>query len=250
MTRAQWKTVILASLGGSLEFYDFIIYGVFAQYIAAAFFPATDRLVSLILVFSVFGVGFIVEGVPASFRQSATYLCLLVFVLMPLLILSGWPHVLLENWLGVWPDASFLATGPLASQLGVYLPVAIRDTSWAINAFSAASFAQCMHYVAVIHVLPRIQQRFQKSDTQTTWLSWPTPQKFLLLVSGASVLFSLSFFWDFQTARSFYGIFAALHAWVEIPLLMLAFAAIKSSAKAKVPTASILYSPATKPAAL
>lgn len=59
MTAAQWKTVILASLGGSLEFYDFIIYGVFAQYIAAAFFPATDRLVSLILVFSVFGVGYL-----------------------------------------------------------------------------------------------------------------------------------------------------------------------------------------------
>ena len=63
MTRAQWKTVILASLGGSLEFYDFIIYGVFAQYIAAAFFPATDRLVSLILVFSVFGVGYLARPV-------------------------------------------------------------------------------------------------------------------------------------------------------------------------------------------
>jgi MHS family proline/betaine transporter-like MFS transporter len=63
LTRAQWKTVILASLGGSLEFYDFIIYGVFAQYIAAAFFPATDRLVSLILVFSVFGVGYLARPV-------------------------------------------------------------------------------------------------------------------------------------------------------------------------------------------
>lgn len=59
MSAAQWKTVILASLGGSLEFYDFIIYGVFAQYIAAAFFPTTNRLVSLILVFSVFGVGYL-----------------------------------------------------------------------------------------------------------------------------------------------------------------------------------------------
>lgn len=63
MTRSQWKTVILASLGGSLEFYDFIIYGVFAQYIAAVFFPAVDRLVSLILAFSVFGVGYFARPV-------------------------------------------------------------------------------------------------------------------------------------------------------------------------------------------
>lgn len=66
MTRAQWKTVILASLGGSLEFYDFIIYGVFAQYIAAAFFPVSDRLVSLILAFSVFGVGYLARPVGGS----------------------------------------------------------------------------------------------------------------------------------------------------------------------------------------
>ena len=59
LTGAQWKTVILASLGGSLEFLDFILYGVFAQYIAAAFFPVTDRLVSLILGFSVFGAGYL-----------------------------------------------------------------------------------------------------------------------------------------------------------------------------------------------
>jgi MFS transporter, MHS family, proline/betaine transporter len=58
LTRAQWKMIILASLGGSLEFYDFIVYGVFAQYFAAAFFPLTDRLVSLILTFSVFAVGY------------------------------------------------------------------------------------------------------------------------------------------------------------------------------------------------
>lgn len=58
LTRGEWRIVTLASLGGSLEFYDFIVYGVFAQYIAAAFFPATDRLVSLILTFSVFAVGY------------------------------------------------------------------------------------------------------------------------------------------------------------------------------------------------
>ncbi len=39
----NWRVVVLASLGAGLEFYDFIIYGIFAQYIAATFFPRTIR---------------------------------------------------------------------------------------------------------------------------------------------------------------------------------------------------------------
>jgi MFS family permease len=49
----------MASLGGSLEFYDFIIYGIFAQYIAGQFFPASNPFVSLILSFSVLALGFL-----------------------------------------------------------------------------------------------------------------------------------------------------------------------------------------------
>src|SRR5246127_542486 len=56
---SQWKVISLASLGGSLEYYDFIIYGIFAQYIARQFFPANDPFVSLILTFSVLALGFL-----------------------------------------------------------------------------------------------------------------------------------------------------------------------------------------------
>ena len=57
--RQKRKTVILASLGGSLEIYDFIIYGVFAREIARQFFPATDPLASLISTFGVFAIGYV-----------------------------------------------------------------------------------------------------------------------------------------------------------------------------------------------
>lgn len=57
-SRRSWKTVILASLGGSLEMYDFIIYGVFAAEISRQFFPSHDPLVSLISAFGVFAVGY------------------------------------------------------------------------------------------------------------------------------------------------------------------------------------------------
>ena len=59
LSGAQWRTIVLASLGGALEFYDFIIYGIFAPSIAATFFPTSDARVSLILSFSVFAGGYL-----------------------------------------------------------------------------------------------------------------------------------------------------------------------------------------------
>jgi MFS transporter, MHS family, proline/betaine transporter len=59
MQRSQWRVIILSSLGGALEFYDFVIYSMFAQYIGAAFFPASDPLNSLMYSFSVFAVGYL-----------------------------------------------------------------------------------------------------------------------------------------------------------------------------------------------
>ena len=58
ITAGGWKIVLLASLGGTLEFYDFVIFGVFARDIAAAVFPATDPIVSLIASFATFAVGY------------------------------------------------------------------------------------------------------------------------------------------------------------------------------------------------
>lgn len=57
--RRPWKTVILASLGGSLEIYDFIIYGIFAAEISRQFFPSADPLASLISTFGVFAIGYV-----------------------------------------------------------------------------------------------------------------------------------------------------------------------------------------------
>src|SRR5215470_12050839 len=57
--RSQWRVIILSSLGGALEFYDFVIYSMFAQYIGAAFFPSSDPLNSLMLSFTVFAVGYV-----------------------------------------------------------------------------------------------------------------------------------------------------------------------------------------------
>ena len=56
---AGWRIVLLASLGGTLEFYDFVIFGVFAGDIANAIFPNTSPLVALIASFAAFATGYL-----------------------------------------------------------------------------------------------------------------------------------------------------------------------------------------------
>lgn len=61
MKKDQRKLLILSSLGGVLEFYDFIIFALFASYIAHAFFPVTNALASLMITFATFAIGYLVR---------------------------------------------------------------------------------------------------------------------------------------------------------------------------------------------
>jgi MFS family permease len=61
----RWHMIAGASIGNALEFYDFIIYGYFAPYIAAAFFPGQDQTIKLLLTFGTFGVSFLARPVGA-----------------------------------------------------------------------------------------------------------------------------------------------------------------------------------------
>jgi MHS family proline/betaine transporter-like MFS transporter len=56
---AGWRIVLLASLGGTLEFYDFVIFGVFARDIAQAVFPATNEIAALMASFAAFAAGYL-----------------------------------------------------------------------------------------------------------------------------------------------------------------------------------------------
>jgi len=51
--------VAAAIIGNALEFYDFTVYGIFATWLAKAFFPADNPSVSLLLAVATFGVGFV-----------------------------------------------------------------------------------------------------------------------------------------------------------------------------------------------
>jgi MFS transporter, MHS family, proline/betaine transporter len=63
ISRAGWRIVLLASLGGTLEFYDFVIFGVFARDIGAAIFPSASPIASLAASFATFAVGYLARPV-------------------------------------------------------------------------------------------------------------------------------------------------------------------------------------------
>ena len=63
-TIGQRRNAILAGvIGNVLEWYDFAVYGYFVPVISKLFFPNQTPLVSLLLTFSVFGVGFVMRPV-------------------------------------------------------------------------------------------------------------------------------------------------------------------------------------------
>jgi len=63
ISAAGWRIVLLASLGGTLEFYDFVIFGIFAKDIADAIFPNPTPLISLMVSFAAFAAGYLARPV-------------------------------------------------------------------------------------------------------------------------------------------------------------------------------------------
>jgi len=55
------RAVVASTIGNGLEWFDFLIYGFLAGVISQVFFPTANHLVSLLLTWTTFGVGFVVR---------------------------------------------------------------------------------------------------------------------------------------------------------------------------------------------
>ncbi|NVZ99461.1 MFS transporter [Pseudomonas gingeri] len=63
--RAKAGAVFRVTSGNFLEQFDFFLFGFYATYIAAAFFPANSEFASLMMTFAVFGAGFLMRPLGA-----------------------------------------------------------------------------------------------------------------------------------------------------------------------------------------
>ncbi|MCD9116635.1 MFS transporter [Pseudomonas bijieensis] len=63
--RERKKLVLAVSVGAALEWFDFTLFAIFAMQIAAAFFPASDPLMSLLASYLALAVGFVARPLGA-----------------------------------------------------------------------------------------------------------------------------------------------------------------------------------------
>lgn len=143
----------------------------------------------------------------------------------PLLIATGLPYAALAAAGLAAPELSPFEGVSLAGNLAIYVPREFHLESWAVHAFSAAVFAQCLHYMAVILVLPRLVK-----GEPAGLIRWPGPRTFFVALAVAAAALAAGYFLDFAQARRVYAFAALLHSWVEIPILVLALAGTGAAA--------------------
>ncbi|AFY95758.1 hypothetical protein [Chamaesiphon minutus] len=149
-------------------------------------------------------IGFILQRQELKSKRTL-WLCGLLFGLIPLLILlyQFFPLVHLPVETNSIYLSAFIA--PAWQQLSIAYPL-----------FSAVAFLQCLHYAVVIGLFSGW------TPTQTdSFISWLAPKYFYLSVGMVSVIFLIAFGHSFVLTRAFYGVVASIHAWLEIPLLIM-----------------------------
>ena len=192
------------------------------------FFIPALTLTFLAVTHNATPAGFLVERAPSADRVRVAAWCLLVFVAVPLAVASGIIGETLAA-LGLIdrtssPNVALLPTGPLRDHLYVYLPRAWHGAGAAPDWFAGVVCAQVLHYGTVIGVLPRTVD-----DGDVARAPWPPVRWFVVAVLALSVGLFVHFAIAFAEARSIYGLAAGVHAWIEVPVLLLALTTLRKS---------------------
>lgn len=192
-----------------------------ALLLGVVYAPITT-IVALALLHNLTPVGFLAERLQGNDRRFAMGICALVFAVVPGILLCTPPTGM--NLLGP------LTTGHLDSHLPTFVPPALLGTSFADRLFATAAYLQCMHYAVVLHVLPRLSGG---TETASVMMPWPSPRVFRTVVASVGLLAAIGFAANFGDTRSVYSLFAAVHAWIEIPVLLIACAVLPTRTRSE-----------------
>ncbi|MCF6765968.1 MFS transporter [Thiotrichales bacterium 19S3-7] len=61
--KTVWKVIFLSGIGGMLEFYDFVIFAIFAYQLGIVFFPADSTSLSTVYAFGIFAAGYLARPI-------------------------------------------------------------------------------------------------------------------------------------------------------------------------------------------
>ena len=165
-------------------------------------------------------LGFLWQIAPSDRRRSLMAGAAVAFLMMPLFIASGLPRLAFSSFFGPPGGLDPLAAGPLENQLFVYVPPPFLTSIHSVDIFSASVAAQIAHYGAVLVFLPWLLRQYDPSAKGLA--PWPKGLAFALVCLFAGALSLARFGQGFSSARALYGIAAAFHAWLEVPVLILA----------------------------
>ncbi|MEM1392001.1 MAG: hypothetical protein AAGG00_01635 [Cyanobacteria bacterium P01_H01_bin.150] len=191
--------------------------------LAGVFWIPTLMMVLLAVLHNLTPIGFIAEKLRGLQRKFALFLCFIVFALIPSIIISGYPENFLSSLNLVAPSANILQAGNLQFHLGAFVPRELHGSAIAQHAFSTAVFLQCMHYAVVLGLLTNWEKN-KDNNFESHFLLWNHQSIYEKVVIFLSTLIFIYFVQSFTDAHKLYSIAAAVHAWVEFPILLLALA--------------------------
>lgn len=190
--------------------------GVAALLTAGALRAPLATLVVLAVLHNLTPVGFLAERLRGAARRRAMIGCALAFGLVPIGLASGLLRAALGSAGLVLPEGDLWRVGGLDEHLGVFVPAGLAGGPRAIDLFAAVVYLQVLHYAVVIHVLPRLGAGGPAPG------AWPPPRVFARVLGLVGAVSLVAFALSFHDARRVYGVFAAFHAWLEVPILLLA----------------------------
>ena len=180
-----------------------------ASVVAGAYASAPLTLLVLSLLHNFTPVAFLADAAPEGRKMATATRAVALFLLPPLLVLTGAPFAVLDAMGWTAPTWSPLPAGQLDAAITNYVPTAFLQSDWALHAFAAAVVAQCLHYYATIRILPSLSPA-------------PASSASLAAILIASALLTGVFMADYASAKTLYGLAALAHSWIEIPVLLLA----------------------------
>jgi hypothetical protein len=155
---------------------------------------------------------------PKQDRRQGLVLGIVAFVAVPAIIATGLPTGALAT-VGAWlPNLSVLPAGELSDHFSAYLHRSTHGATWA----------------PAVCVLPRIAPGGPSAPAAVGLSRIPT-RVFVVAIVAASAVGLVGYAADFTVARKWYGLVAAVHAWVEVPILLLALAPLASGSLAESP---------------
>lgn len=194
--------------------------------LAGASLAPAAALVAFAFLHNLTPLGLLAERLRGPARAPGLALAALGFVALPALLVFGGRAPIVHAFGLPLHDDGPGALGDLAAATPAFVPGPWLDAPWAGDLFAAAAFLQCMHYLVVIGWLPRLGAGDQPAAPK---LRWPEPRAFAGLVVAGTALLAVGYLADFAGARTAYGVVASVHAWIEVPILLLAAAGLRAS---------------------